>query len=116
MAWPVIGGGISQYFSSAHPALDIAAHYGNAVVAAQSGTVTWAGWRNNGGGYVVEIDHGTGVITSYNHLAETYVVPGQWVAIGSVIAAVGCTGLCTGPHVHFVLIVDGWYVDPLGFL
>jgi len=116
LAWPVPGGTISQYFSSYHPAIDIAAPYGTTVVAADGGVVTWAGWRNNGGGLVVQIDHGNGIVTVYNHLGSIWVGPGQAVAKGEGIAGVGCTGLCTGPHVHFETIVGGVIVNPLRYL
>ena len=116
LAWPVPGGSVSQYFSSWHPAVDIAAPYGTTVVAADGGVVTWAGWRNNGGGLVVQIDHGNGIVTSYSHLGSVWVGPGQAVAKGQGIAAVGCSGLCTGPHVHFETIVGGAIVNPLRYL
>ncbi len=116
LAWPVPGGTISQYFSSYHQAIDIAAPYGTTVVASDAGVVTWAGWRSNGGGLVVQIDHGNGIVTVYNHLGSIWVGPGQAVAKGEGIAAVGCTGLCTGPHVHFEVIVGGVIVNPLRYL
>jgi murein DD-endopeptidase MepM/ murein hydrolase activator NlpD len=116
LTWPVPGGSISQYFSSWHLALDIAAPHGSKVVAADDGVVTWAGWRNNGGGLVVAIDHGNGISTAYNHLGAVWVGPGQAVAKGQGIAAVGCTGICTGPHVHFETIVGGVLVNPLRYL
>jgi len=116
LGWPVPGGSISQYFSSWHPAIDIAAPYGTTVVAADAGVVTSAGWRNNGGGLVLQIDHGNGIITVYNHLGSIWVGPGQAVAKGQGIAAVGCTGICTGPHVHFETIVGGVVVNPLRYL
>jgi murein DD-endopeptidase MepM/ murein hydrolase activator NlpD len=114
--WPVPAGSISQYFHAGHLALDIAAPYGSQVVAAQSGTVTWAGWRNNGGGYVVAINHGNGIQTVYNHLGSIWVSPGQYVGAGQGIAGVGCTGICTGPHVHFEVIVNGIIDNPLRYL
>jgi murein DD-endopeptidase MepM/ murein hydrolase activator NlpD len=117
LGWPVSGGGtITTYFSSSHPAIDIAAPYGTPVLAADGGVVTWAGWRNNGGGFVVEIDHGNGIVTVYNHLGSIWVGPGQAVAKGQGVAAVGCTGVCTGPHVHFEVIVGGVIVNPLRYL
>jgi murein DD-endopeptidase MepM/ murein hydrolase activator NlpD len=116
LTWPVPGGSVSQYYSSAHLALDIAAPYGSQVVAADAGVVTWSGWRNNGGGLVVAIDHGNGISTVYNHLGSIWVGPGQAVAKGEGIAAVGCTGICTGPHVHFETIVGGVLVNPLRYL
>ena len=63
LVWPVVGGSISQYYHAGHLALDIAAPYGATVVAAQAGVVTWAGWKNNGGGNVISVDHGNGMIT-----------------------------------------------------
>jgi murein DD-endopeptidase MepM/ murein hydrolase activator NlpD len=116
LAWPVPGGVITQYFSSYHLALDIAAPYGSPVIASDDGVVTWAGWRDNGGGLVVAIDHGNGISTVYNHLGSMAVGPGQAVAKGQTIAAVGCTGVCTGPHVHFEVIVGGVLVNPLRYL
>jgi murein DD-endopeptidase MepM/ murein hydrolase activator NlpD len=116
LKWPVAGGAISQYYSSYHKALDIAAPTGSAVLAAADGVVTWSGWKDNGGGLVVGIDHGNGIITLYNHLGSTLVGVGATVTVGQTIAKVGCTGDCTGPHVHFEVIVDGVIVNPLRYL
>jgi len=116
LAWPVVGGTITTYFSSAHLAIDIAAPAGTTVRAADAGVVTWAGWRNNGGGNVIQIDHGNGIQTVYNHLGSIWVSAGQSVARGEGIGAVGCTGNCTGPHVHFEVIVNGVIVNPLRYL
>ena len=112
LVWPVPGGSISQYFHAGHLALDIAAPYGSQIVAAQAGVVTSAGWRNNGGGNVISIDHGNGMRTVYNHLGSIWVGPGQYVAAGQGIGGVGCTGMCTGPHVHFEVIVNGIIDNP----
>jgi murein DD-endopeptidase MepM/ murein hydrolase activator NlpD len=114
--WPLAGGTITTYFSSWHPAVDIAAPYGTSVIAADSGVVTWAGWRSNGGGYVVEIDHGNGMKTRANHLGTIWVSAGQAVSRGQGIGSVGCTGICTGPHVHFEVIVGGVNTNPLRYL
>jgi murein DD-endopeptidase MepM/ murein hydrolase activator NlpD len=115
LAWPV-SGSVSQYFHAGHPALDIAAPYGTAAHAADSGVVNWAGWRNNGGGYVVSIDHGNGMTTVYNHLSSIWVSAGQAVSQGQGVGAVGCTGICTGPHLHFEVVVGGVDVNPLRYL
>lgn len=115
LLWPVPAGSISQYYHSGHLALDIAAPYGSTIVAAQSGVVTWAGWRNNGGGNVISIDHGNGMTTVYNHLNSIWVSPGQIVSAGQGIGGVGCTGICTGPHVHFEVIVNGIIDNPLRY-
>ncbi|MEO5985782.1 MAG: M23 family metallopeptidase [Candidatus Limnocylindria bacterium] len=112
LVWPVPVGSISQYYHAGHLALDIAAPYGSQVVAAQGGVVSSAGWRNNGGGNVISIDHGNGMTTVYNHLGSIWVSPGQAVGAGQGIGGVGCTGMCTGPHVHFEVIVNGVIDNP----
>ncbi len=116
LLWPVPGGIISQYFSSGHKALDIAAPAGRAVVAADAGVVSSAGWKGSGYGFQVAIDHGNGIVTRYNHLGTIAVAVGEVVARGQTVAGVGCTGLCTGPHVHFEVIVNGVFVNPLRYL
>lgn len=116
LTWPVPGGVITQYYSSYHKAIDIAAPTGSSVIAAAAGTVTWSGWKSNGGGLVIAIDHGNGIVTLYNHLGSLWVAAGTAVAAGQGIAAVGCTGVCTGPHVHFEVIVGGVIVNPLRYL
>lgn len=116
LLWPVPGGVITQYFSASHLALDIANSAGSPVVAAAAGTVISAGWRTNGGGYVIEIDHGNGIHTLYNHLGSMLVGVGAVVGRGQRIALVGCTGWCTGPHVHFEVMVGGVLVNPLRYL
>jgi murein DD-endopeptidase MepM/ murein hydrolase activator NlpD len=115
LVWPVSGGSVSQYFHAGHLAVDIAAPYGNQVVAAQAGVVTWAGWRNNGGGNVISIDHGNGMRTTYNHLGAVWVSAGQYVAAGQLLAPVGCTGICTGPHVHFEVVMNGVIDNPMRY-
>jgi murein DD-endopeptidase MepM/ murein hydrolase activator NlpD len=116
LLWPVPGAIITQYFWAGHLAIDMATDVGNPVFAAASGVVVSAGWRSNGGGLVVEIDHGQGLHTLYNHLGAILVSSGQIVSRGQRIASVGCTGLCTGPHVHFQVKVGGVFVNPLRYL
>lgn len=116
LLWPLRGGTITQYYNSSHLAIDIAKPTGSPVKAAAAGTVVWAGWRNNGGGLVVQVDHGDGIQTVYNHLGSMSVNEGAVVAAGQTIAAVGCTGTCTGPHVHFAVLVNGVFVNPLRYL
>ena len=101
--WPVVGGGnyISQYFHYGHYAIDIAADYGSTVRAAAAGTVTFAGWKNNGGGYQVWIAHGSGLYTTYNHMSAISVGRGQHVGRGQQVGRVGQSGNATGPHCHF---------------
>jgi murein DD-endopeptidase MepM/ murein hydrolase activator NlpD len=116
LMWPVPGGVITQYYSSYHKGLDIAAPTGSTVIAAAAGTVTWSGWKSNGGGLVITIDHGNGIVSTYNHLGSLWVAAGTAVAAGQGIAAVGCTGVCTGPHVMYTVIVGGVVVNPLRYL
>jgi murein DD-endopeptidase MepM/ murein hydrolase activator NlpD len=101
--WPVSGRSyISQYFWSGHHAIDIAADYGTAVVAAASGVVVAAGWRSvEGGGNVIWIMHGSKLYSTYNHLSAWSVRAGQKVGAGQTIGRVGTSGVTTGPHLHF---------------
>lgn len=100
-AWPVPGGTISQYFHYGHPALDIQAPYGSRIVAAASGTVIFAGWKSNGGGYQVWVAHGSGLYTTYNHMSAITVGVGENVGRGEQVGRVGQSGWATGPHCHF---------------
>jgi len=86
------------------------------VVASEGGKVTWAGWRNNGGGLVVEIDHGNGVTTAYNHLGSVWVTAGQYVGRGGQIAGMGCAGVCFGTRVQFDVRINGQLIDPSSVL
>ena len=123
MTWPVVGGGnyISQYYTYGHPALDIAGTYGAPVVAAAGGRVVYAGWRSNGGGYQVWIDHGNGIYSTYNHLAGVSVGVGQTVGAGQRIGSLGSSGWATGPHLHIEVWVGypwsgGARVNPLAYM
>jgi murein DD-endopeptidase MepM/ murein hydrolase activator NlpD len=122
-AWPVVGGGnyISQYFHYGHYAIDIAADYGSTVRAAAGGTVIFAGWKSNGGGYQVWVAHGSGLYTTYNHMSAITVGRGQHVGRGQTVGRVGQSGNATGPHCHFEVwrgpVWDGGQrVNPLGYL
>lgn len=116
LTFPVPGGWVSQGFRAGHLGIDIAAAPGMPVVASEGGLVTWAGWRNNGGGLVVEIDHGNGMTTVYNHLGSIGVSAGQSVGRGGQIAGMGCTGVCFGPHVQFDVRINGRLIDPSSLL
>jgi murein DD-endopeptidase MepM/ murein hydrolase activator NlpD len=98
-----------------HAGLDFAASYGSTIRAADSGTVIFAGWYG-GYGRAVIIDHGKGITTLYGHTSELYVADGQAVESGQAIAAVGSTGLSTGPHLHFEVRRNGTPVDPANYL
>jgi len=120
-AWPVPGGSISQYFHYGHPALDIQAPYGSRVIAAAAGTVVFAGWNSNGGGYQVWVAHGSGLYTTYNHMSAITVGTGEHVSRGEQVGRIGTSGWATGPHLHFeVWRGEVWgsgnRVNPLSYL
>lgn len=94
-----------------HDGLDIIAQSGSPIVAAGSGRVTFSGYAP-GYGYLVEIDHGNGVITRYGHASSLLVDSGDWVQSNQAIATVGVSGRSTGPHLHFELSVNRVLVDP----
>ncbi|BCT74720.1 hypothetical protein SCMU_05620 [Sinomonas cyclohexanicum] len=98
-----------------HWGQDFAAACGTPVYAADSGVVRAAGWHPWGGGNRVEIDHGNGLVTTYNHMLGAAVKTGEPVEVGQVIGLVGSTGSSTGCHLHFETIRDGKYIDPMTF-
>ena len=103
------------HVSRPHEGIDVSAPMGAPIVAPASGTVTKVG-RENGYGNVLEIDHGNGIVTRYAHCSRINVRQGQRVTRGQTIAAVGNTGLATGPHLHYELHIHGKVVDPLTYV
>lgn len=99
-----------------HNGVDLANAGGGHVYAAGDGWVRFADWRG-GFGLVLEIDHGSGVLTRYAHLSEIdpSLRPGAFVAGGTPVALMGATGNATGVHLHYELDVDGFTVDPLSY-
>jgi virulence factor Mce-like protein len=116
--WP-LSGPITSYFGprdgSMHTGLDIDGVEGDPVVAAAGGAVVYAG-AMDGYGNIVVVDHGGGLVSAYAHLSEMAVRPGDPIEQGGLIGAVGCTGHCTGSHLHFEVRVNGTPVDPLPYL
>ena len=98
-----------------HGAIDIAADSGAAIVASADGTVIRAGW-NGGFGNSIQVDHGGGLVTMYNHCSSFAVSAGQSVSKGQTIAYVGSTGSSTGPHLDYRVFQDGTTKDPNAFL
>ncbi len=114
--WPT-SGTLSQRFVWYHKGLDIANKAAPNVLAADSGTVVVAGWTDGYGyGNRVIIDHGNGYRTLYGHLSRIYVVPGQTVSRGSAIGKMGTSGRSTGVHLHFEVLRNGVYLNPLSVL
>jgi murein DD-endopeptidase MepM/ murein hydrolase activator NlpD len=119
LGWPLKSFVITQYFSGRHNGLDLAAPAGNNIYAAGGGRVIWSGWRTDGLGYAVFIDHGNGLTTVYGHMIrQPKVYVGQQVSRGQIIGNVGSTGRSTGPHVHFMVKVGSSrnYRNPLSYL
>ena len=98
-----------------HTGLDLKAEFGEPARATAPGRVSAADYAG-GYGNMVEIDHGHGVVTRFGHLARISVRPGQRVAAGDVVGAVGSTGRSTGAHLHYETRIDGEPIDPQRFL
>ena len=94
-----------------HTGVDLAAPLGTEIGAAWPGVVAETGNDSINGNYVKVIHSGT-VCTSYNHLSRIDVAVGQRLARGETLGLVGSTGVSTGPHLHFELLIDGVRVDP----
>lgn len=123
--WPVTGRITSPFgprWGGFHTGLDIAAPMYTPVLATAAGQVVLAGrpyLAYGDTGLIVVISHGSSFATMYVHLDETRLPPvtvGQRVAAGTVIGYVGLTGWTTGPHVHFMTVVNGRAVDPRAYL
>lgn len=122
--WPS-GGSISSGFgprntgipgaSTYHRGVDFAASHGSPIYAAGSGTVAFVGYDGIRGNYV-DISHGNGLKTRYQHCSAVYVSAGQSVSAGQNIAAVGTTGISSGAHLHFEVHVNGAAVNPMNYL
>lgn len=102
-------------FSTYHEGVDFSAYGGTAVFAPAAGTVVLAEPLYVRGGAVI-IDHGLGIYSGYYHLSEVLVAPGDVVQPGQVVGAVGTTGLSTGNHLHWDLLVNGVWVDAQAWL
>lgn len=98
-----------------HRGVDIAAPTGTPIGAAAEGRVVFAGWHKGHGNFVV-IEHSDGTVTRYAHASKLLVREGDYVQSGQSIALVGSTGHSTGPHLHFEVIKEGNFVDPLTIL
>jgi murein DD-endopeptidase MepM/ murein hydrolase activator NlpD len=105
---PILG------YTRPHTGVDWAAPMGTPIFAAGNGTIISAGW-DSGYGRRIEIQHANGYITTYNHLSgfARGAKEGARVRQGQVIGYLGQTGLATGPHLHYEIMVNGHFVDPM---
>lgn len=110
--------GFGPRWGRLHSGVDISVVRDARVRAAASGVVLATGWLRNHWGYgnVVKIRHRPGLVTMYAHLASWRVRRGQRVERGRRIATAGCTGSCTGTHLHFEVHRRGRPVDPTPYL
>jgi hypothetical protein len=98
-----------------HTGIDWAEDTGSPVFAAGNGTVIKAEWDRGGYGRRIEVQHLNGYMTAYSHLSgfARGIQPGTKVRQGQVIGYVGSTGLSTGPHLHYEVLINGNFVDPM---
>jgi murein DD-endopeptidase MepM/ murein hydrolase activator NlpD len=121
LAWPA-SGTITRLFGpdgwGFHPGIDIGELRSTDVDAAAAGVVQVVGYASGFDGYgeIVLVDIGGGFQTLYAHLEQPLVEVGGEVAVGDRIGIAGCTGLCTGTHLHFELRDEGTPLDPLPLL
>jgi len=113
--WPSEWRVITQLYGWKHTGLDVDCDYSIHSIAAADGVVIYSGWRN-GYGNTVELDHGDGVVTRYAHHSKNLVSPGEVVNAGEEIAVCGSTGRSTGTHLHFEVIVNGKFQNPLNYV
>jgi murein DD-endopeptidase MepM/ murein hydrolase activator NlpD len=109
-AWPVAtkSSYVSQWSSTKHRALDIAAAGGTRIVPIRSGKVIFAGWKSNCGGYQVWLSHGNGLYSAYYHMSRTATAKGRAVTNQTTtLGYVGKTGCATGNHLHLE-VWKGW--------
>lgn len=117
-AWPTSGPITSPFgprWGRMHEGIDIGGGTGQAVSAARGGTVVQAG-SMSGYGNVVMIAHGGGFVTVYAHLDSIAVSSGASVSTGTYLGGMGCTGSCTGTHLHFEIRANGTPQNPLNYL
>ncbi|TAL51229.1 M23 family metallopeptidase [Patescibacteria group bacterium] len=113
--WPTNWHTITQYYGWRHTGVDIDGDYTTSSYAARGGVVIYSGWRS-GYGLSVEIDHGDGYVTRYAHHSKNYVAVGDVVSAGQVLAQTGTTGRSTGTHLHFEVIRNGKFQNPLDYV
>lgn len=101
--------------SAFHSGLDFQAPTGTPILASAGGRVVFSGYHKEYG-YMVEIDHGNGLVTRYAHCSRLFVKAGEVVTPSQRVAAVGSTGRSTGAHLHFEVLRNGAFVNPATYL
>ncbi len=126
--WPLQGvrGWVTQVFGpSIHPfgkywylhrGIDLAFGYGVPIMATANGKVVKKEYDPNGFGYYIDVQHNYGFKTRYAHMQRQLVDVGQTVSQGEVIGTMGNSGMSTGPHVHYEVMIGTQLVDPIKFL
>lgn len=107
---------VNQGFNVFHHAVDLGSPVGSVVKPVKAGTVEFAGYRTDGYGNLVIINHGKGLDSYYAHLSKIYVQAGQEVNTNTIIGEVGLTGHTTGPHLHLEIHQNGVSLNPLSVL
>ena len=118
MPWPTEGIFTSEFgarWGRNHNGIDIAAKTGTPIYAPCNGVVTFSGVRNGYGNYVT-IDHGAGYVTTYAHMNKACVTEGMILRQGDLIGEIGTTGRVTGAHLHFEILLNGEFVDPMDYI
>ena len=130
LSYPTEYTSVSSYYgfrilygqSNFHNGVDFLAPQGSNIYAAESGIVDYAGFMNDGSGNTISISHDSGISTMYCHTDETFLVnAGDYVEKGQLIGYVGpqylssgiMNGNTTGPHLHFIVLKDGYTINPL---
>ena len=106
---PIFGG------RKLHNGADLKANY-EKVYSVMDGVVTASGWDPKGGGNYIKVKHSNSFVTAYLHLEEIYYQVGEFVKAGFIIAKSGNSGNSTGPHLHFSVIENGKFINPIHFL
>lgn len=107
---------VNQGYNRFHYAADLGAPVGSVLRPVKAGTVTFVGYRKDGYGNLIILDHGKNLDSYYAHLNKIYVQVGQEVTTNTVIGEVGLTGHTTGPHLHLEIHQNGVSLNPLSVL
>ncbi|MGH2694112.1 MAG: murein hydrolase activator EnvC family protein [Actinomycetota bacterium] len=116
--WPLNGpvtSGFGERWGRMHTGIDIDGYTGQPIVASKAGQVIMSSYYSGYGNTVI-VDHGGGYATLYAHMSDFATSSGKYVEQGKIVGYVGCTGSCTGDHLHFEVRINGNPVDPMKYL